>query len=96
MEVHGIASFADKCGELRRPGKYCTSTSAVLIGSISQNIRIFEGVYTNVHHYKDWIIERINDIHPEANYTLATCGKSQKLSFWQKAKNWFKNLFGLS
>jgi len=51
MEVHGIASFADKCGEYRRPG-----------------------VYTNVHHYKDWIIERINDIHPEANYSLATCG----------------------
>lgn len=32
------------------------------------------GVYTNVYQYKNWIIERINEIHPEANYTLATCG----------------------
>ena len=38
MEVHGIASFADKCGELRRPGKYFTSTSTVVLGSISQNL----------------------------------------------------------
>ena len=73
---------------------YKCGTSPVV--SLRIKKRIFEGVYTNVHHYKDWIIERINDIHPEANYTLATCGKSQKLSFWQKAKNWFKNLFGLS
>ena len=88
MEVHGISSFADECGLPQRPGKYWWC------GFLQNfNWRIFKGVYTNVYQYKNWIIERINEIHPEANYTLATCGKSQKLKWWQKVKNWFENLF---
>ena len=52
-EVHGLVSFADRCGAPRRPG-----------------------VYTNVYNYAGWIRNTINEFHPEANFTDATCGST--------------------
>ena len=99
MEGPGISSFADQCGLPQRPGKYWSGSGPVsrLMSckktlTASLILYSFKGVYTNVFQYKSWIIDRINEIHPEANYTLATCGKSQKLSWWQKVKNWFKSV----
>merc|ERR1711935_1290579 len=57
-EVHGLVSFADRCGAPKRPG-----------------------VYTNVFNYAPWIHRTINEFHPEANFTDATCGEETLLFF---------------
>ena len=96
MEVHGIASFADKCGEYRRPGKYCTSTSPVLIGSIIQNltyvylkvsIRMFIIIKTGLSNASTtFILKRI--------IVLPLVGKVKNYRFGKKQKIGLKTFLG--